>query len=288
MDNNSKLIFIGITLTLITLTSLTFTLIFVLMDEETSLTHCGPSQYLDVDTNTCILKSSIQPEVIVEEKIVETVIKETVPMKVIRGIHDKQNIFIVDNGLNPTVFLQTCNGLAVMNNPVLSIEDDGSYTLRDATAGMTIFVDKTSTHQYQITTVPYTGESFNTIGTELMRSDVFKVQCKDEVVKREVTRDVFYYDVELTNNDRVLRIDGDVGNIVGDKRNITGMIVLYENGRIKDHMDSFTINLSSSGEFFERIDVDGRTDSGKTWKDNKNYRVLISYDGKQITKDFRK
>jgi len=260
-------------------------------EEEVVLLHCGPGQYLDMDTNTCLLKSSIQPNVIVEEKIVEKIVEkiitETIPMKVITGINDKQNIFIVDNGENPTVFLQTCNGLTIMNNPIMSNENNGSFTLRDSTVGMTIFIDKRSTGQYQITTVPYTGQSLNTFGTELMRSDVYKLKCEDEVVKEE-TSDVFDYDVSLTNNDTVLRIDGDVGKIVDNNRNITGMILLYENGKIKDHMESFAINLSSSGEFFERIDVDGNSSSGKTWQDNETYKVLISYDGEQITRDFMK
>ena len=209
-------------------------------------------------------------------------------MKVIRGINDKQNIFIVDNGENPTVFLQHCNGLTVLNNPVMTAENDGSYTLRDSVAGVTIFVDKSSTYQYQLTIVPYTGESLNTVGTQLMRSDVYKVKCEEEVVKKETTEDVFYYDIELTNNETVLRIDGDVGKIVNNKRSITGMIVLYENGQIKSHMESFTINLSSDGGFFETVNVDGTTDSGRIWENNETYRVLISYDGKQITEDFRK
>jgi len=142
---------------------------------------------------------------------------------------------------------------------------------------------------YQITAAPYTGQSFNTIGTELMRSDVFKVKCEEVVTKKKETiTDVFQYDVRLTNNDSVLRIEGDVGEIVDGKRSITGMIVLYENGRIEDHMVSFRIDLSSTGEFFESIDVDGTSPSGKTWMDNKTYRVLISYNGEQITEDFRK
>ena len=153
---------------------------------------------------------------------------------------------------------------------------------------MTIYLDKAGAYQYDIATVPRTGEQLNTIGKELTRSGVYTVQCEDEVVKKEVITDVFQYDVQLTNNDTILRIDGDVGKIVDGKRSITGMIVLYENGRIADHMESFNINLSSNGEFFEQIDVDGTSDSGKRWQDNKTYRLLISYDGKQITKDFSK
>jgi len=121
---------------------------------------------------------------------------------------------------------------------------------------------------------------------------VYKLKCENEVVKKEevviVATDVFDYDVSLTHNDTELRIDGDVGKIVDGKRSTTGMILLYENETIKDHMESFTISLSSSGEFFERIDVDGTSSSGKTWEDNETYRVIISYNGEQITKDFRK
>ncbi len=258
----------------------------LLPEEEISLTHCGPGQYFDTDNKTCLVKSSIIPETIIEKEIVEKIITETVPMKVIRGTSDKQNIFIVDNGENPNVFLQNCKGLTVLYNPVMTVESDGSFTLRDSMAGISIFIDKKSTLQYQITTAPYSGESLNTFGTELMQSGVYKLKCEEEVVKKEVITDVFDYDVRLTDNDTILRIDGDVGNIVDGKRRITGMIVLYENGRIEDHMVSFDIDLSSNGEFFERIDVDGTSASGKTWKDNKTYRVLISYDGKQITKDF--
>lgn len=271
----------------ITITSLAVNL---LPEEEISLTHCGPGQYFDTDNKTCLVKSSIIPETIIEKEIVEKIITETVPMKVIRGINDKQNIFIVDNGENPTVFLQNCKGLTVMANSVMTTESDGSFTLRDSIAGMTVFVDKVSAHQYRITTAPYSGQSLNVIGTELMRSDMYKLKCEEEVVekKRETITDVFQYDVQLTNNDTILRIEGDVGKIVDGKRSITGMILLYENGKLQEHMESFNISLSSNGEFFERIDVDGTSDSGKTWKDNKTYRVLISYDGKQITKDFRK
>jgi len=257
-------------------------------DEEISITRCGAGQYLDTDINTCILKSSIQPEIVIEEKIVEKIIIETTPMKVIRGLDDKQNIFIVDNGENPTVFLQHCNGLTILNNPVMTVDSDGSFTLRDSIAGMTIFIDKRSDHQYQITTVPYTGESVVTTGTELLRSDLYKLTCENEVVKKETTEDVFYYDVELSNNNTVLTIDGSVGKIVDGKRSVTGMIVLYQNGNIEAHMESFTINLSSSGKFFETIDVDGVSDSGKIWNDNKTYRVFISYDGDQKTRDFIK
>lgn len=285
----SKIDVMIIAILVIAITSLTIDLMPEEEVEEIVLLHCGSGQYLDMDTSTCLLKSSIQPTVIVEEKIVEKVITETIPMKVIKGINDKQNIFIVDNGENPTVFLQHCNGLTIMNNPVMTSENDDSFILRDSTVGMTIFIDKMSSHQYEITTVPYTGQSLNTIGTELMRSDLYKLKCEDEVVKKEteVIRDVFDYDVRLTNQGTLLRIDGDVGKIVDGKRNITGMIVLYENGKIKEHMESFVINLSSTGEFFERIDVDGNSSSGKKWEDNKTYRVIISYDGKQITKDFR-
>jgi len=276
-----------VTVLVITITSLAIDLI---PEEKVVLLHCGPGQYLDIDTNTCLVKALIEPDVIVEEKIVEKVITETIPMKVIRGINDKQNIFIVDNGENPIVFLQNCNGLIIMNNPVMTNENNGSFTLRDSTVGMTIFIDKGSNQQYQITTVPYSGESLNTFGTQLMRSDVYKLKCEDEVAEKEetVTTDVFDYDVSLTNNNTELRIDGDVGKIVDGKRSTTGMILLYENGTIKDHMESFIINLSSSGEFFERIDVDGNSSSGKTWENNETYRVIISYNGEQITQDFRK
>ena len=250
--------------------------------------HCGAGQYLDIDSNTCILKSSIQPEVVIEEKIVETIITETTPMIVIRGISDEQNVFVVDNGENPTVFLQHCNGLTILNNPTMTVESDGSFSLRDSTAGITIFIDKRSSYQYQITTVPYSGESVVTTGTELMRSDVYKLKCEDEVIKKETTEDVFYYDVQLTTNDTVLRVEGDVGKLVGNDRTITGMIVLYENGQIQNHMASFGIYLGSTGEFHERVDVDGTSNSGKIWKDNETYRVIITYDGEQITKDFRK
>ena len=269
----------------ITITSLTINL---LPEEEISLTHCGPGQYFDTDNKTCLVKSSIIPETIIEKEIVEKIITETVPMKVIRGTSDTQNIFIVDNGENPTVFLQNCKGLTVLNNPVMTVESDDSFTLRDSMAGISIFIDKKSTLQYQITTAPYSGESLNTFGTELMQSGVYNLKCEEEVVKKEVITDVFDYDVRLTDNDTILRIDGDVGKIVDGKRSITGMILLYENGKLQEHMESFNINLSSDGEFFESIDVDGISDSGKTWKDNKTYRVLISYDGKQITKDFSK
>jgi hypothetical protein len=213
-------------------------------EEQVVLTHCGAGQYLDIDTKTCILKSSIQPETIIEEKIVETTITETIPMNVIRGISNEQNIFIVDNGVNPTVFVQHCNGLTVLSNPILTTEDNGSFTLRDSVAGMTIFVDKKSSLQYQITTVPYSGESVNTIGTELMRSDVYDVQCeeKEEVQQSSSsTTDVFYYDIELTNNNSILRIEGDVGKIVDNDRSITGMILLYDNGQLQNHMESFNM-----------------------------------------------
>ena len=103
----------------------------LMTEKEVVSIHCGAGQYLDIDTNTCILKSSIQPEVVIEEKIVEKVIIETTPMKVIRGINDKQNIFIVDNGENPAVFIQHCNGLTILNNPVMTAENDGSFTLRE-------------------------------------------------------------------------------------------------------------------------------------------------------------
>jgi len=271
----------------ITITSLAVNL---LPEEEISLTHCGPGQYFDTDNKTCLVKSSITPQTIIEEKIVETIITETIPMKVIKGISNEQNIFIVDNGANPTVFLQNCKGLTVLSNSVVTLESDGSFSIRDSIAGISIFVDKRSTNQYQITTAPYSGQSVNTIGTELMRSNLYKVQCEEKVVekKRETITDVFQYDIQLSNNDSILRIEGDVGKIIDGKRSITGMILLYENGKLQEHMESFNINLSSNGEFFESIDVDGTSDSGKTWKDNKTYRVLISYDGNQITKDFRK
>lgn len=258
-------------------------------EEEIQLTHCGPGQYFDTDNKTCLVKSSIQPKTIVEEKIVETIITEAIPMKVIRAISDKQNIFVTHNGENANVVIQNCDGFSFLYNLEMTVDSDGSFTLRDSAARINIYIDKDSTRQYQITTVPYTGESLNTFGTELMQSGVYKLKCEeDEVVKKEVITDVFDYDVELTNNDTILRIDGDVGKIIDGKRSITGMILLYENGKLQEHMESFNINLSSTGEFFEQIDVDGTSDSGKTWKDNKTYRVLISYDGKQITKDFSK
>jgi hypothetical protein len=259
-------------------------------EEQVVLTHCGAGQYLDTDTKTCILKSTIQPETIIQEKIVETTITETIPMNVIRGISNEQNIFIVDNGVNPTVFIQHCNGLTVMNNPILTTEDNGSFTLRDSVAGMTIFVDKTSSLQYQITTVPYSGESVNTIGTELMRSDVYDVQCEEEEQQSSssTTSDVFYYDIELTNNNSILRIEGDVGKIVDNDRSITGMILLYDNGQLQNHIESFDISLDSNGEFFETINVEGTSNSGKEWEDNETYRVLINYNGQQMTRDFEK
>ena len=257
-------------------------------EEEVKLTHCGSGQYFDTDNKTCLVKSSIIPETIIEKEIVEKIITETVPMKVIRAISDKQNIFVTHNGENANVVIQNCDGFSFLYNLEMTVDSDGSFTLRDSIARINIYIDKDSTRQYQITTVPYTGESLNTFGTELMQSGVYKLKCEEEVVKKEVITDVFYYDVQLTNNDTILRIDGDVGKIVDGKRSITGMIVLYENGRIADHMESFNINLSSNGEFFEQIDVDGTSDSGKRWQDNKTYRLLISYDGKQITKDFSK
>jgi len=258
-------------------------------EEEVKLTHCGSGQYFDTDNKTCLVKSSIIPETIIEKEIVEKIITETVPMKVIRATSDKQNIFVTHNGENANVVIQNCDGFSFLYNLEMTVDSDGSFTLRDSAARINIYIDKDSTRQYQITTVPYTGESLNTFGTELMQSGVYNLKCEeDEVVKKEVITDVFDYDVRLTNNDTILRIDGDVGKIVDDKRSITGMILLYENGKLQEHMESFNINLSSSGEFFEQIDVDGTSDSGKTWKDNKTYRVLISYDGKQITKDFSK
>lgn len=259
-------------------------------EEEIQLTHCGPGQYFDTDNKTCLVKSSIQPKTIVEEKIVETIITQAIPMKVIRAISDKQNIFVTHNGENANVVIQNCDGFSFLYNLEMTVDSDGSFTLRDSAARINIYIDKDSTRQYQITTVPYTGESLNTFGTELMQSGVYKLKCEDEVVKKksETITDVFQYDVQLTNNDTILRIDGDVGKILDNKRNITGMILLYENGKLQEHMESFNINLSSTGEFFEQIDVDGTSSSGKEWRDNKTYRVLISYDGKQITKDFTK
>lgn len=269
----------------ITITSLAVNL---LPEEEIPLTHCGAGLHLDIDSMTCYMPSLIEPEVVIQEKIVETIITETIPMKVIRAISDKQNIFVTHNGENANVVIQNCDGFSFLYNLEMTVDSDGSFTLRDSAARINIYIDKDSTRQYQITTVPYSGESLNTFGTELMQSGVYKLKCEDEVVKKEVITDVFDYDVRLTNNDTILRIDGDVGKIVDGKRSITGMILLYENGKLQEHMESFNINLSSNGEFFEQIDVDGTSDSGKTWKDNKTYRVLISYDGKQITKDFRK
>lgn len=256
----------------------------LISEEDVVLTHCGAGQYLDIDANTCLLKSSIQPEIVIEEKI----IIETIPLKIIKGTSSKQNIFIVDNGENPTVFLQQCKGLSILNNPIITTEDDGSFTLRDSVAGVTIFVDKRSTYQYQISTVPYSGQSFNTVGTELTRSDMFKIQCEEEVVKEETSRDEFYFNLELTDRDTVLEIEGDIGRVVGNNRSITGMVVQYENGSITAHMESFTINLDYNGEFSETIDVDGISDSGKRWYDNETYRVIVSYDGDQETRDFRK
>jgi len=282
-----KLTIMVIGILAITITSLAVNL---LPEEEISLTHCGPGQYFDTDNKTCLVKSSIIPETIIEKEIVEKIITETVPMKVIRAISDKQNIFVTHNGENANVVIQNCDGFSFLYNLEMTVDSDGSFTLRDSAARINIYIDKDSTRQYQITTVPYTGESLNTFGTELMQSGVYKLKCEDEVVekKRETITEVFQYDVQLTNNDTILRIDGDIGKIVDGKRSITGMILLYENGKLQEHMESFNINLSSTGEFFEQIDVDGTSDSGKTWKDNKTYRVLISYDGKQITKDFRK
>lgn len=264
--------------------------------EEVSLTHCGAGQYFDTDTKTCILKSSIQT---VEEKIVEKIVTETVtetvtiPSKVLRGINEAQNVFIVDNGINPTVFLQNCDGLTILNNPVMTSDGENGFTLRDSEAGLTIFVEKTSTYQYQITTVPYSGESFNTVATELMRSDKYNLTCEEKKVDEPTQQptqqtDELFYDLRLSNNDSVLSIEGDVGKIIDNKRKITGMIVLYEDGKLQDHMVSFTINLDSDGEFFETVDVSGTTPSGKVWQDNEDYRVLISYDGEQLIKNFEK
>ncbi len=260
-------------------------------EEEVKLTHCGDGQYLDIDTQTCILKSSVQPEEKIVEKVVTETITETVtiPSKVLRGINEQQNVFIVDNGINPTVFLQDCDGLTILNNPVMSSDDENSFTLRDSDAGFTIFVDKTSTYQYQVTTVPSSGQSLNTVATELLRSDKYKLSCEEEVINQSTQQtDEFYYDLTLTNNDSVLRIDGDVGKIIDNKREITGMIVLYEDDKLQDHMVSFTINLDSDGEFFETVDVSGTTSSGKVWEDKEDYRVLISYNGEQLIRSFEK
>jgi len=276
----------GVLIIAILIIGVTALTVGLMTEKEVVSIHCGSGQYLDIDNNTCLLKSSIQPEVVIEEKIIEKTI--TVPMKVIRGISDDQNIFVVDNGENPTVFIQHCTGLTILNNPVMTAENDGSYTLRDSVAGVTIFVDKSSTYQYQITTVPYSGQSVNTVGTELMRSDVYKLKCEEETTTKQTTEDVFYFDIELTNNDDVLRIDGDIGKLVDNKRSITGMIVLYENGRIQNHMESFGIYLGSTGEFYETVDVDGTSNAGKKWENNETYRVIITYDGEQITQDFRK
>lgn len=264
--------------------------------EEVSFTHCGAGQYLDTDTKTCILKSSVQT---VGEKIVEKIVTETVtetvtiPSKVLRGINEQQNVFIVDNGINPTVFLQDCDGLTILNNPVMTSDGENGFTLRDSEAGLTIFVDKTSTYQYQITTVPYSGESFNTVATELMRSDKYNLTCEEKKVDETTQQstqqtDELYYEIRLSNNDSVLRIEGDVGKIIDNKREITGMIVLYEDGKLQDHMASFTIDLDSDGEFFETVDVSGTTPSGKVWQDNEDYRVLITYDGEQLIRNFEK
>ncbi len=265
-------------------------------EEEVSLTHCGAGQYLDTDTKTCILKSSVQTA---EEKIVEKIVTETVtetvtnPSKVLRGINEQQNVFIVDNGINPTVFLQDCDGLTILNNPVMTSDGENSFTLRDSEAGLTIFVDKTSTYQYQITTIPYSGESFNTVATELMRSDKYNLSCEEKEVDEPTQQptqqsDELNYEIRLSNNDSVLSIEGDVGKIIDNKREITGMIVLYEGGKLQDHMVSFNINLDSDGEFFETVDVSGTTPSGKVWKDNEDYRVLITYDGEQLIRNFEK
>lgn len=281
----------------ISTTTLTVSLI---PEEGGSLTHCGAGQYFDTDTKTCILKSLVQSaeEKIVEKIVTETVIETvTIPSKVLRGINDQQNVFIVDNGINPTVFLQDCDGLTILNNPVMTSDGENGFTLRDSEAGLTIFVDKTSTYQYQITTVPYSGESFNTVGTELMRSDKYNLSCEEKDANdptpqttQQTTQqtDEFYYEIRLSNNDSILSIEGDVGKIIDNKRKISGMIVLYEDGKLKDHMVSFTIDLDSDGEFFETVDVSGTTSSGKVWQDNEDYRVLITYDGEQIIRNFEK
>lgn len=263
--------------------------------EEVSFTHCGAGQYLDTDTKTCILKSSVQT---VEEKIVEKVVTETVtetvtiPSKVLRGINEQQNVFIVDNGINPTVFLQDCDGLTILNNPVMTSDGENSFTLRDSDAGLTIFVDKISTYQYTINTVPYSGQSLNTVATEMMRSDKYNLTCEEKVIDEPTQQtqqtDEFYYEIRLSSNNSVLSIEGDVGKIIDNKREITGMIVLYEDGKLQDHMESFTIDLDSDGEFFERVDVEGTTSSGKDWQNNEDYRVLITYDGEQLIKNFEK
>lgn len=263
-------------------------------EEEVKLSHCGAGQYLDTDTKTCIVKSSIQPEEKIVEKIVTETVTETVtiPSKVIRGITDDQNIFIIDNGINPTVFLQDCDGLTILNNPTMTSENENSFTLRDSNAGFTIFVDKTSTYQYQINAVPYSGQSVNTIATELTRSDKYKLSCEEEVIneptKQPTPTDEFYYDITLIHNDSILRIEGDVGKITDNKRNITGMIVLLEDGKTKEHVESFSIDLDSDGEFYETVDVEGTSNAGKEWEDNEDYRVLISYDGESVERDFEK
>lgn len=270
--------------------------ISLIPEEEIQLTHCGAGQYMDTDSKTCIVKSSIQPETKIVEKVVtETVIETetiTVPSKVIRGINAEQNVFIVDNGINPTVFLQDCNGVTILNNPIMTSDGENGFTLRDSVVGMTVFVDHTSTYQYQITTVPSSGQSFNIVGTELMRSDKYDLICDEvepeETPKTTTQEDEFYYDVELISNDSVLIVEGDVGKIIDNDRDITGMIVLYEDDSIKMHMESFNIDLDSDGEFYETVDVSGTSNTGKTWEDNEDYRVLISYDGEQITKNFEK